>query len=81
MAAIVYLVRHGETDENRRRIMQGQLDTALNDAGLEQAQLTADALERVAFTAAHSSDLCRAAKVGGFRLLADAHTAKEYSVC
>lgn len=62
-AAIVYLVRHGETDENRQKIMQGQLDTQLNAAGLEQAQLTANALEHVNFVAAHSSDLSRAVQV------------------
>ena len=61
--AIVYLVRHGETDENRQKIMQGQQDTVLNAAGLEQAALTATALEHVPFVAAHSSDLRRAVKV------------------
>lgn len=59
----VYLVRHGETDENRAMIMQGQLDTKLNAAGLEQAQLAANALENVRFAAAYSSDLSRAATV------------------
>lgn len=59
----VYLVRHGETDENRAMIMQGHLNTKLNAAGLEQAQLAANALENVKFTAAYSSDLSRAAKV------------------
>ncbi len=44
-------------------IMQGHLDTKLNAAGLEQAQLAANALENVKFTAAYSSDLSRAAKV------------------
>jgi len=58
----VYIVRHGETQENRDGIMQGQLDTELNAAGLEQAQLTADVLENVRFAAAHSSDLTRAVK-------------------
>ncbi|KAI0086218.1 histidine phosphatase superfamily [Irpex rosettiformis] len=57
----IYLVRHGETDENRAMIMQGQLDTKLNAAGLEQAQLAANALENVRFVAAYSSDLSRAA--------------------
>ena len=59
----VYLVRHGETQENREGIMQGHLDTELNAAGLDQARRTADALDRVHFAAAHSSDLARAVKV------------------
>ena len=59
----IYIVRHGETNENRQGIMQGQLDTKLNAAGIEQAQLAANALERVPFQKAFSSDLDRAAKV------------------
>ncbi|KAI0345274.1 phosphoglycerate mutase-like protein, partial [Trametopsis cervina] len=58
----VYIVRHGETAENRAMIMQGQRDTALNAAGLEQAQLTANALEHVPFVAGYSSDLSRASQ-------------------
>ena len=59
----IYIVRHGETNENRQGIMQGQLNTKLNAAGIEQAQLAANALERVPFQKAFSSDLDRAAKV------------------
>ncbi|CCM00009.1 uncharacterized protein FIBRA_02034 [Fibroporia radiculosa] len=61
--ARVYIVRHGETEENRLGIMQGQLDTKLNALGVKQAQLAAGALERVPFDKAYSSDLDRAAKV------------------
>ena len=58
-----YLVRHGETEENRLGIMQGQMDTKLNEAGIWQARLTARALESVEFIEAYSSDLSRATKV------------------
>ncbi|TAM83442.1 MAG: hypothetical protein EPN47_04855 [Acidobacteria bacterium] len=34
----IYLVRHGETDWNRRRRLQGILDVGLNGAGICQAQ-------------------------------------------
>lgn len=61
--AVVYIVRHGETDENRTGVMQGHLDTQLNAAGIEQAQMTANALKRVPFAHAYSSDLSRAAEV------------------
>ena len=70
VVAKVYIVRHGETDANREGIIQGQLDTALNDAGIGQARLAADALEDVPFGAAYSSDLQRAMKVGWVALLA-----------
>lgn len=61
----IYIVRHGETDANREGILQGQLDTQLNDVGLEQARMTAEALEKVRFSVAYASDLSRCAKVGG----------------
>ena len=70
MAAVrVYFVRHGETEENKNGIMQGQLDTELNKEGIEQAELTANALENVDFAAAHSSDLKRAVKVRMFPVI------------
>ncbi|KAI9065381.1 phosphoglycerate mutase-like protein [Trametes sanguinea] len=62
VVAKVYIVRHGETEENRRGVMQGQLDTPLNAAGVRQAALAADALADVPFGAAYSSDLQRASK-------------------
>ncbi|KAJ7578485.1 phosphoglycerate mutase-like protein [Mycena floridula] len=58
--ARIYIVRHGETNENNQRIIQGQLNTHLNDEGREQARLVADALKDVEFHAAYSSDLERA---------------------
>ncbi|KAF8077722.1 phosphoglycerate mutase-like protein [Lyophyllum atratum] len=60
--ARVYLVRHGETDENRNGIIQGHLDTSLNSVGLEQAQLVGERLRSIPFDIAFSSDLSRAAK-------------------
>lgn len=36
----VIIVRHGETRENVQRIIQGQLDTPLNDCGRLQADIT-----------------------------------------
>ncbi|RPD66483.1 phosphoglycerate mutase-like protein [Lentinus tigrinus ALCF2SS1-7] len=60
VVAKVYIVRHGETDFNRQGIVQGQIDTPLNDAGVEQAQLAALALQDTPFDVAYSSDLQRA---------------------
>ena len=60
---VVYVVRHGETDANRQEIIQGHLDTHLNEAGLAQAELVASALKDVAFDIAFTSDLSRAARV------------------
>ncbi|TFK42375.1 phosphoglycerate mutase-like protein [Crucibulum laeve] len=60
--AKIYLIRHGETDANRNNIIQGQLDTPLNEAGEKQARLVGEALREVPFDLAFSSDLSRAAK-------------------
>jgi len=61
--ARVFLVRHGETDANRTRIIQGHLDIPLNTVGLGQAMSLANALRGVVFDLALSSDLKRAADV------------------
>jgi broad specificity phosphatase PhoE len=36
----LYLIRHGETDFNARRLLQGRLDIPLNDTGRQQAALS-----------------------------------------
>jgi broad specificity phosphatase PhoE len=61
--AIIHVVRHGETNENKQGIFQGQMDTVLNADGLKQAQLVANALRSIPFDVAFSSDLKRAIKV------------------
>ena len=59
----VYLVQHGETDANRQGIVQGQLDTQLNELGKNQAELVALRLRSVSFDIALASDLSRATTV------------------
>jgi probable phosphoglycerate mutase len=56
----IYVVRHGETKENKQKIIQGQLDTVLNFEGERQADLVAGALKDVPFDVCYSSDLQRA---------------------
>ena len=59
----VYVVRHGETDWNRTRKLQGHSDVSLNELGLNQSMLVGEALKDVLFVRAFSSDLKRAVKV------------------
>lgn len=54
------VVRHGETDWNRVRRLQGHVDTPLNAAGIEQAVHLAAALANEPIAAIYSSDLARA---------------------
>ena len=54
------VVRHGETDWNRIRRLQGHTDIALNATGREQAERLRDALADDPIVAIHASDLSRA---------------------
>lgn len=80
VAARIYIVRHGETEANRQRIIQGQLDTKLNEAGIEQAKMTASALEKVPFEAAYTSDLSRAVQVSIHTKRENKQKTKEWAV-
>jgi broad specificity phosphatase PhoE len=57
---IVYLIRHGETDWNLARRIQGHSDVALNEAGLRQARQVAARFRGKTIHAVYSSDLSRA---------------------
>lgn len=56
----IYIVRHGQTDCNDKKIVQGWLNSELNEFGIQQAKNVADELEGVLFDIIYSSDLNRA---------------------
>jgi len=58
--AQILLVRHGETDWNLGRRVQGHTDVPLNATGVAQAQVLADELAAEPIVAVYSSDLERA---------------------
>jgi len=60
MMTTIYLVRHGETVDNARQIMQGQTQGELNEQGREQARQVAERLAAEPIDAVVASDLRRA---------------------
>ena len=57
---LIYMIRHGETDWNKQRRLQGQVDVPLNEYGISLAEITADALKDITFDKIFSSPLSRA---------------------
>ena len=56
----LWVVRHGQTELNRRKLMQGRSDIPLNDTGISQARAAAGLAGDVVFDAVFSSPLIRA---------------------
>lgn len=57
---MIYIIRHGQTELNRRHALQGRSDHPLNDLGLAQARQAARRLGAVSFDLVLSSPLRRA---------------------
>ena len=64
----LYLIRHGETNQNKNNIVQGRMDNPLNDTGKNQAIVIADWFnaEKIAFDVLYTSPLQRAKQTALF---------------
>lgn len=62
----LYLVRHGETEWNHLRKMQGQMDIPLNEYGIELAEKTAEGMKNIKFDRIFASPLVRAKKTAEY---------------
>lgn len=58
----IWLARHGETDWNVRRLMQGTTDTELNENGLAQAARLGEAMADKGIVRVYTSRLKRASR-------------------
>lgn len=71
METVLFLVRHGETVDNARQIMQGQTQGCLNEKGREQARVVAERLAAESIDAIVASDLQRAIQTA--EIIAELH--------
>ena len=60
MSNTFYIVRHGETDNNRARRLSGWIDTPLTDTGLEPTKKVIEKLSDLQIDEMYSSDVGRA---------------------
>lgn len=56
---MIYFVRHGQTDWNKEKVMQGQTDIPLNETGKEQAREQGKKLKDIVFDYVYCSPLTR----------------------
>mgnify|MGYP000017231777 CR=1 FL=1 len=56
----IYIVRHGETVWNEKKLLQGRTDIELNEKGRELARITGENLKSTDFDLVYSSPLKRA---------------------
>ena len=58
----IFLIRHGETESNKNRIIQGKIDEGLSKKGIKQAECLADRLKDEKIDLIISSEYKRAAE-------------------
>ena len=57
---LVYLLRHGQTEDNKKRIIQGQSDSLLTPEGMNSIKKRAEKLNDITFNVIYCSPLGRA---------------------
>lgn len=60
----IYFVRHGETEWNKEKKIQGELDSPLTQKGIEDTNKLKEILSDIDFTAVFTSELGRAYETG-----------------
>ena len=68
----LYIARHGQTEENLQRILQGQMPGHLTAEGIQQAKELKERLQDIPFKCIYTSDLKRA--VDTARIIYEPHS-------
>ncbi|WP_353056351.1 histidine phosphatase family protein [Sporosarcina luteola] len=72
---MIYVVRHGQTDWNKDRKLQGRMGLPLNETGVEQAEVLKDKIRKIKFDLVFSSPQERAVQtaeiITGVRAVVD----------
>lgn len=73
---MIYVIRHGQTDLNKERRMQGRLGLPLNEVGIKQAENLREMIKGIKFDLVFSSPQERAIQTAeiatGFKAIIDA---------
>ncbi len=56
----IYITRHGQTNLNKQKLMQGLTDEPLNETGIQQAAAARESVKDITFDAVYASPLDRA---------------------
>ncbi|WP_027624237.1 alpha-ribazole phosphatase [Clostridium lundense] len=56
----IYLLRHGQTESNSKRVYYGKLDVELNDEGKTQCEAAGKRLKNISFNKVYTSGMKRA---------------------
>ncbi|KAI8094868.1 histidine phosphatase superfamily [Gilbertella persicaria] len=75
----ITLVRHGNTDANNERWLQGHVDTELNKNGLRQAESCGKRLAQASYDHVYCSDLTRCEQTAAAIMTYHPHASIEYS--
>lgn len=70
----MYFLRHGETDGNKEKILQGRIDNPLNENGKSQAMNARNEIDEIVFDDVYTSPLRRAVETA---MIASGHEEEE----